>query len=107
MQTESDMINKVNLDIAMDRYISDNSANQKYMFSDVVYADELDITFKPNYDENRSFEISFFECVCADNSIEYKMARNIEELFEKGYKQIRQIKQNEYDRLREFQSHIG
>ena len=107
MQTEADMIDKVNSDIAMDKYISDNSANQKYMYSDVVYADELDSTFKINYGENRSFEISFFECVCADGSIEYKIAKSIEELSGKDYKRIRQIKQDEYDRLREFQSHIG
>ena len=107
IQTEADMIDKVNSDIAMDKYISNNSANQKYVYSDVVYADEMEIAFKPNHNENRSFEIGFFECVCADESIEYKIAKSIDELFGKDYKQIRQIKQNEYDRLREFKSHIS
>lgn len=110
MQTEADMIDKVNSDIAMDKYISDNSANQKYMYSDVTYADEMEIAFKPNHNENRSYQISFYELTLKDGRIRYRSANNIDDLYAKYgdiFKSIRQIKQADYDILRQQASQLN
>ena len=110
MQTEVDMIDKVNSDIAMDKYISDNSANQKYMYSDVTYADEMEIAFKPNHNENRSHQLTFYELIKKDGRKRYRSANDIDDLYAKYgdvFKSIRQIKQADYDILRQQASQLN
>ena len=104
IQSEAEMLNKINSDIAMDKYISDNSANQKYMYSDVTYADEMEIAFKPNHNENRSYQINFYELILKDGRIRYRSANSIDDLYSKYgdiFKCIRQIKQSDYEILRQ------
>lgn len=104
MQSEAEILSNVNSDIAMDKYMSDNSANQKYMYSNVTYADEMEIAFKPNHDENRSYQITFYELILKDGRIRYRSANDIDDLYVKYgdiFKSIRQIKQADYDILRQ------
>ena len=99
---------QTNLDIK--KYIEDNSFNQKYMFSDVSYADECELGIHPSQDTNRSFYISFYELILKDGRIRYRSATSLEDLYNKYgniFSSVRQIKQVDYDRLRERANHLG
>ena len=110
VQSEEQMIAKIENDIYMDKLIEEMSANEKYMYSEATYADELDNSFKPNYDENRSYEMCFYELVLKDGRVRYRSANSIDDLYSKYGKifySIRQIKQEDYILLREKASHLG
>lgn len=94
-------------EIEIDQYIS-RIEDQKFMFSEITYADESDIG-KPNYNENRVEEFQFFEIITKDDKIRYRSGKNLDELRSK-YKcirSIRQISQAEYARLRLKANNLG
>ena len=94
-------------EIESDKRIED-VANSKYMFSDVIYHDEFDNAFKPNLSSNRSYETMFFECYMKDGTLEYHSGESVEQVLANfaSIKMLRQIKQEEYEILREKQSHL-
>lgn len=94
-------------EIEMDQYI-DRISDQKFMFSEITYADETDIG-KPNHNENRIEEAEFFEIITKDGKIRYRSGKNLNDLLSKyGYiKSIRQISQAEYTRLRLKANNLG
>lgn len=78
------------------------------MFSDVIYHDEFDNAFKPNLSSNRSYETMFFECYMKDGSIEYRSGQSANWVKSRfpGIQMLRQIKQEDYELLREKQAHL-
>ena len=78
------------------------------MFSDVIYNDELDNSFKLNLSSNRSYKVMFFECAMLDGTIEYHSGESIEKVLHQfpNINSLKQIKQEDYALLKEKQSHL-
>ena len=107
LKSETQLYKDALSEIELDKMLED-VANSKYMFSDVIYHDEFDNAFKPNLSSNRSYETMFFECYMKDGIVEYHSGESVEQVLAKfaGIKMLRQIKQEEYEILREKQSHL-
>ena len=79
-----------------------NIANQKYMYSEITYADEFELPHKMNLGCNRSEEMCFFEIIFADGKKLYRCGPSLEYLLEKypNATCFKEIKQQEYSELR-------
>ena len=85
-------------------------ANQKYMFSEVIYEEEFSYDTKINLKSNRSYDMKFFEiCLLTDEHI-FRAAKSLEEVEAKfigKYKWIKSCSQELYDSEREKESWKG
>lgn len=91
--------------------ICSEHANQKYMFSEIIYSEEFGYDMKINLNSNRSYDMKFFEICLSNDEHIFRAAHSLEELEAKfnnfGYKWIKSCSQECYDIKRERESWKG
>ena len=98
---EEVLMNQALTQIEMDTAIT-NIADQKYMYSEVTYADEFELPHKLNLGCNRVEEMFFFEILFADGKKLYRCGPSLDYVLEKypDATMLKQIKQDDYAKLR-------
>ena len=71
-------LNQIEIDTAIA-----NIADQKYMYSEVTYADEFELPHKLNLGYNRIEEMCFFEILFADGKKLYRYGPSLDYLLKK------------------------
>lgn len=90
--------------------VCEQHANQKYMFSEVIYSEEFGYD-KMQFGCNRMYDMKFFEICLSNDEHIFRAAHSLEEIEAKfnnfGYKWIKSCTQECYDIGREKESWKG